>query len=212
MKKELSEEEKLEIYEKIKDRRRYTMLELQIVDEIECCRGLRGYQTEIILRDPHFVETILGLAGWQKGRKMEPCEIQSLYEGRGFQLHTAANNFFCEFSIINAMFDFRWIAQGKWHHGGYDFFFYTNTGYEKLDLILDKEEEYARAKAVAGESVLPVAEMGYHMGGTLWVSAEGKFVLTHDYTDKCNTANSALQILKNEWSFKNAERLFVAIR
>lgn len=209
VKNNLSLATKRHIYEDINS---YNSLKIPlyiIKDEMEC-----RLHNQIVLRpdSKSLVEDILILGGWKKNRNVDITKIVKIYLDKGITVWKELEDFFHEFYTILSSYDFRFTIDDCWYHGGYDFTFDTMSILDIIDRMEEGYEEYEVVKQKAQTEITPIAEVGFQLGGTLWIDKNGWFYITHDYTDKVKAYSSVMEYLEDAWKFKEAKELFVVVK
>jgi hypothetical protein len=177
--------------------------------------------TEVRLnpRDENLVFTILDLAGWHEGRRVDIEEIERHYKSNHCPLSEMAKAFFREFYGLPGQFCFkcRYPTQDKWSVGGHELAFDTSVSNE----LFEFEDEEDRRDFETGKSLVarhepdgctPVADCGFHLGGTLWVGHSGKIYRTYYYArDTIECYDSIIQMFEHDLGqYRGAEELFVS--
>ncbi len=170
-------------------------------------------------KDENLTLTILVLAGWHKGRNVDISEIEAHLNKNNIELNDASRAFCREFFGLPCgfYFKFRNPEKEKWMIGGYELAFDTSIAnrifdFENEEDKLDFEVEKALVEKHEPKGAVPVADCGFHLGGTLWVGESGKIYNTYYYAHEIiECYQSAYAMFEAKFKqFKTAKKLFVS--
>ena len=153
-----------------------------------------------------------------QGRNVDISEVEEYYRKNNWGLNEPARAFFREFYNITSSFNFKYKNKttGKWSIGSNELWFDTSTSNDIFPTEDDDIEDFNCERALVAEheplGFVPVANCGFHLGGTLWVGASGKFYRTCYFaTDKIECHQSVMEIFKYDFGqYRNDDELFVS--
>ena len=176
-------------------------------------------EVELNPKDEKLVFTILDLAGWYKERSVDIEEVECYYKKNNCSLNETSKAFFREFyGLPNQIcFAYKYPTKDEWSIGGNELHFDTSTSNGLFDLEDDEDkQDFETEKSLVAEyepeGFTPVADCGFHLGGTLWVGNSGKIYRTYYYSsDIVECYNSVIEMLEHDVErYKKASELFVS--
>ncbi len=182
---------------------------------------IRKYtECELTPKDKNLTLTILQLAGWYKGRNVDISEVETHFNKINIKLNNASRAFYREFFGLPSGFYFKYKnpEKEKWMIGGNELEFDTSTSngicdFEDEEEKLGFEIEKALVEKHEPNGAVPVADCGFHLGGTLWVGNSGKIYNTYYYAHEIiECYESAFAMFDAKFKqFKTTEKLFVSL-
>ena len=177
-------------------------------------------EVKIDPKDDNLVFTILDLAGWYEGRNVDIAEIEEFYAKSDYKLNEPSKEFFREFFGLPNKFCFKFKKPqvDKWSVGGNELMFDTFVSNGIFDFKLEIEkQDFEREKLLVfnhePNGAVPVADCGFHLGGTLWIGNSGNFFRTYYYApETIECYDSVIKMFEHDFGkYRTSDELFVSL-